>query len=164
MNTAKVEDSPNWLRHNIFHTKCTANGKVCHVIIDGESCENIVSQEMVDKLNLKTERKPESYKLSWFKKGNDVVVNQRCLVAFSIGNKYQDVQWCDVAPMDACHLLLGCPWQFDRRAMHDGYKNTYSFVKNDVKVILGPSKSENNPKAIKKENSNFLSMSKFLEE
>ncbi|XP_050368930.1 uncharacterized protein LOC126787035 [Argentina anserina] len=162
MNTVKVEENPNWLRHNIFHTKCTANEKVCHVIIDGGSCENIVSEEMVDKLSLKTERKPESYKLSWFKKGNDVIVNQRCLVTFSIGSKYQDAQWCDVAPMDACHLLLGRPWQFDRRAIHDEYKNTYSFVKDEVKVILGPSKSESSPKPTKRENRSFLSMGSSL--
>lgn len=123
MNATKEEDDPNWLRHNIFHTRCTSNGKVCDVIIDGRSCQNVVSQEMVGKLKLKTERRPESYKLSWFKKGNEVVVDQRCLVSFSIGNKYKDEQWCDVVPMDACHLLLGRPWQFDRKAMHDGYKN-----------------------------------------
>nr|XP_011470547.1 PREDICTED: uncharacterized protein LOC105353251 [Fragaria vesca subsp. vesca] len=127
MNASKVEEHPDWRKHNIFHTKCTSNGKVCQVIIDSESCENIVAQEMVDKLNLQTERKPVSYKLQWFKKGSDVVVNKRCLVSFSIGKNYQDAQWCDVAPMDACHLLLSRPWQFDRKAQHDGYQNTYSF-------------------------------------
>jgi hypothetical protein len=25
----------DWFRDNIFHTKCTSNGKVCNVIIDG---------------------------------------------------------------------------------------------------------------------------------
>ncbi|KAI5313676.1 hypothetical protein L3X38_042852 [Prunus dulcis] len=88
---------------------------------------------MVDKLNLKTEKKPISYKLSWVKKGNEVVVNQRCLVTFSIGQKYQDSQWCDVIPMDVCHILLGKPWQFDCKATHDGYKNTYTFIKDGTK-------------------------------
>ncbi|GJX91305.1 reverse transcriptase [Tanacetum coccineum] len=32
--------------------------------------------------------------------------------------------YCDVIPMDACHILIGRPWQFDRRAIHDGYRNT----------------------------------------
>ena len=31
----KGED--DWLRHNIFHTRCTSHGKVCDIIIDGES-------------------------------------------------------------------------------------------------------------------------------
>jgi hypothetical protein len=59
-------------------------------------------------------------------------------VTFSIGQKYQDQVWCDVVPMDACHLLLGRPWQYDRRATHDCYTNTYSFFKDGVKVKLTP--------------------------
>ncbi|GKU89837.1 hypothetical protein SLEP1_g3923 [Rubroshorea leprosula] len=50
--------------------------------------------------------------------------------------------WCDVIPMDACHLLLGHPWQFDRKAIHDSHANTYSFVKDGVKVKLTPLKPE----------------------
>ena len=34
--------------------------------------------------------------------------------------------------MDACHLLLGRPWQFDNQAIHDGTKNVYSFRKDCV--------------------------------
>jgi hypothetical protein len=41
------EDS--WLRTNIVQTKNTSRGKVCQVIVDRGSCENIVSKEMVDK-------------------------------------------------------------------------------------------------------------------
>ena len=34
--------------------------------------------------------------------------------------KYEDEELCDVVPMEAMQLLLGRPWQFDRRATHDG--------------------------------------------
>ena len=47
--------SDDWLR-NIFQTRCTAGGKLCNLIIDSGSSENLVSQEMVDKL--KTKRHP----------------------------------------------------------------------------------------------------------
>ena len=43
-----VEDE--WLWNNIFHTRCTSHGKVCNVIIDGGSCENVVAATMVEKL------------------------------------------------------------------------------------------------------------------
>jgi hypothetical protein len=62
----------DWLRNNIFHTKCTYSGKVCNAIIDGGSCENVVSTTMVEKLNLKTEPHSHPYKLQWLKKGNDI--------------------------------------------------------------------------------------------
>ena len=39
-----------WLRNNIFHTRCTSHGKVYNVIIDGGSCENVVAATMVEKL------------------------------------------------------------------------------------------------------------------
>ena len=37
----------NWLRSNVFHTKCTSKDKVCLVSIDSGSFENFVSLEMV---------------------------------------------------------------------------------------------------------------------
>nr|GEY48792.1 hypothetical protein [Tanacetum cinerariifolium] len=44
------DDDTTWLRTNIFRTQCTSKGKICTVIIDGESCENMVSTTMVEKL------------------------------------------------------------------------------------------------------------------
>ena len=57
---------------------------------------------------------------------------------FSIGKSYKDDVWCDVAHMDACHLLLGRPWHYDRKVIYDGYKHTYSFVISSKKIILAP--------------------------
>ncbi|XP_071718568.1 uncharacterized protein [Rutidosis leptorrhynchoides] len=93
---------------------------------------------MVDKLGSKAGDHPEPYKLTWLKKGNHVTINKRCLVQFLIGRKYSDEVWCEVIPMNACHILLGCPWQFDRKTKHDGYRNTYSFYKDGVHVTLAP--------------------------
>ncbi|KAJ0030367.1 hypothetical protein Pint_14242 [Pistacia integerrima] len=77
------------------------------------------------------------------RKRNEVKVSKRCCVQFSIGDKYQDEVWCDVVPMDACQLLLGRPWQYDRQALHDGYKSMYSFKKDGVRVMLTPMRPEN---------------------
>jgi len=33
-------------RETIFHTRCTVEGKVCSLIIDGGSCVNVASQSM----------------------------------------------------------------------------------------------------------------------
>ena len=55
----------NWLRSNVFRTKCTSKDRVCLVIIDSGSFENCVSLEMVQKLDLKMDPYPKPYKLSW---------------------------------------------------------------------------------------------------
>ena len=40
--------------------------------------------------------------------------------------------------MDACHMLLGRPWLFDRKVTNNGYLNTYSFMKDGKKITLAP--------------------------
>jgi hypothetical protein len=54
--TPRQEKHPQ--RHSIFKTRCTVNQKVCDVIIDSGSTENVVSQYMVSKLGLKAEKNP----------------------------------------------------------------------------------------------------------
>jgi hypothetical protein len=134
----KVEDGDEQ-RHNLFHPRCTIGGKVCHLVIDSGSCENVVTEEVVKKMALETEQHPTPYRLEWLKKGTEVLVSKRCLVSFSIRVRYKDKMWCDVVAMDACHLLLGRPWQYDRSALHDGRKNTYSFMFGAIKIMLLPS-------------------------
>ncbi|XP_010665969.1 uncharacterized protein LOC104883184 [Beta vulgaris subsp. vulgaris] len=125
-------------REAIFHTRCTIENKVCTLIIDGGSCTNVAAQTMVDKLKLPTSPHPKPYVIQWLNQGKGIQVTHRLLLSFSIGSNYKEEIWCDVIPMDACHVLLGRPWLFDRRVIHDGYRNTYSFTKNGKKVTLTP--------------------------
>ncbi|KAL0373467.1 UNVERIFIED_CONTAM: hypothetical protein Sradi_3262400 [Sesamum radiatum] len=60
----KVDDAEQQ-RKNIFHTRCLVQWKVCMLIIDGGSCANVASCEMVEKLDLATTKHPNPYKLQW---------------------------------------------------------------------------------------------------
>ena len=84
-----VQEDDRWLRHNIFRTYCLSHRKKCILMTDSGSCENMVSKVMVEKLKLSCERHPKPYKVSWFKKGREIMVTQRSKVKFSIG-KYED--------------------------------------------------------------------------
>ncbi|XP_019093259.1 PREDICTED: uncharacterized protein LOC109129463 [Camelina sativa] len=64
-------------------------------------------------------------------------VNQQVLISLSIG-KYEDEVLCDILPMEASHILLGRPWQFDRKVNHDGYTNKHSFEHKGKKITLVP--------------------------
>ncbi|KAE8671130.1 ABC transporter C family member 10-like [Hibiscus syriacus] len=48
--TPKGDSGDDWLRTNIFHTTCTVADKVCKMIIDSGSCENVVSEEFLDEI------------------------------------------------------------------------------------------------------------------
>ena len=94
---------------NIFHTKCTINGKIFSLIIDGGSCTNVASSRLVSKLNLDTQPHPRPYRLQWLSKDEEVKVTQQVEVCLTIG-RYNDRVLCDVVPMEATHILLGRPW------------------------------------------------------
>ena len=97
------------LRNEIFRARCTISKRVCDLIIDSGSVENIASKSSVTKLGLKTEKHPSLYKIGWIKKGTETLVTQQCRVTFSMGKCYVDEVVCDVVAIDTCHLILGRP-------------------------------------------------------
>jgi hypothetical protein len=124
-------------RTSPFRTTCKTKDIVCKVIIDSGSIDNLVSIDMVEKLELKTTEHPNLYKVSWLQKGHQVMVSQQCQVEFKIGG-YRNEILCDVIPMDICHILLGRSWQFDIKFIHDGRKNTYTLENNGWTHMLLP--------------------------
>jgi hypothetical protein len=127
--TPEKEVESSVQRNSLFRTTCKTKDRVCKVIVDSGSTNNLVSTEMVEKLELETIEHPSPYRVSWLQKGHQVNVTKQCLVEFKIG-VYNYKILCDVIPMDVCHLLLGRPWQYDRNVVHDGRKNTYTLEKN----------------------------------
>ncbi|GJY78298.1 putative reverse transcriptase domain-containing protein [Tanacetum coccineum] len=143
-------------------TQCVLNVPVTKAVNDASCCENMVATSMVEKLGLDTQDHPEPYQLTWLKKGNVVKVSKRCLIHFLIGKKYNDEVWCEVISMDACHILLGRPWQYDRRIKHDGFRNTYSFKKDGINIMLAPLDTRQNPSdALVLSKSQFVGLTKL---
>ncbi|XP_074293077.1 uncharacterized protein LOC141619986 [Silene latifolia] len=91
----------------------------------------------VDKLGLETTPHPKPYALHWLDDGNKVKFTKQVKVALIMGS-YADNIMCDVVPMDAFHVLLGRPWQFDRNVIHRGRSNEYELVNKGKKLILKP--------------------------
>ena len=124
-------------RENIFQTKCKIQGEVCDLIIDAGSESNCVSKQLVSELNLETKPHPHPYKMKWLDNKASGSVNKQRLVSMTLGT-YTDDVLCDVLDMDACHILLGRPWQYDRRTKHNGYTNTYIINHQGKKKELVP--------------------------
>jgi hypothetical protein len=57
------------------------------VIINNGRNDNLVSIEMVEKLELKKTAHPNPSKVSWLQKGHQVMVSQQCQVEFKIGGR-----------------------------------------------------------------------------
>ncbi|KAL1225401.1 hypothetical protein V5N11_009055 [Cardamine amara subsp. amara] len=124
-------------RENIFHSRCTIHSKVCSLIIDGGSCTNAAIKYLVDKLGIPKTKHPRPYRLKWLNDDTELKISEQVTIPFSIG-KYANQVVCDVVPMQAGHLLLGRPWQFDKEALHNGRTNHYTFSHNNKKHSLAP--------------------------
>ena len=107
------------------------------VIIDGGSCNNLASMEMVGKLSLTTRPHLYPYYIQWFNNSWKVKVT-RTIPAHFIIAIYVDYVDCDVVPMQACSLLLGRPCEFDKKFVHHGRNNQYTLVHKDKNITLLP--------------------------
>ncbi|XP_022634042.1 uncharacterized protein LOC106755505 [Vigna radiata var. radiata] len=103
-----------------------------HLVMEIFSCSR-----MVEKLGLTPTPHPNPYKLQCIKEDEGIVVKEQVSVPISIG-KYEDQIICDIVPMEAGHILLGLPWQFDKQALHDGVTNKITIQHKGKKIILSP--------------------------
>jgi hypothetical protein len=57
-------------RNSLFRTTCKTKDRVCKVIVDSGSIDNLVYTKMVEKMELETVAHPSPYKVSWLQKGH----------------------------------------------------------------------------------------------
>jgi predicted aspartyl protease len=70
----EVESSVQRTRH--FRTACKTKDRVCKVIIDNGSTDNLVSTEMAEKLELEMTDHLSPYRVLWLQKGHQVTVTK----------------------------------------------------------------------------------------
>uniref|UniRef100_A0A151UDM0 Transposon Ty3-I Gag-Pol polyprotein n=1 Tax=Cajanus cajan TaxID=3821 RepID=A0A151UDM0_CAJCA len=124
-------------REKLFHTRCKVLEKTCSLIVYSGSTSNCCSTRLVDKLALTTKPHPKPYKMQWINKERGIVVSQQARIPISIG-KYKEEVLCDIVPLEASHVLLGRPWQFDKKTIHDGLTNKISFQHLGKKFVWFP--------------------------
>jgi hypothetical protein len=77
-------------RHTMFQTKCVIKEQSCRMIIDRQSCNNLASSDMVDKLALTTKPHPRPYHIQWLNNSGKAKVIKLVRLNFAIG-PYHDV-------------------------------------------------------------------------
>ena len=64
VNIPRLNEKEDWQSTSIFRTFVVCQGRLCTSIIDGGSCSNLALEELVEKLNLKTEDHPNPYQIA----------------------------------------------------------------------------------------------------
>ena len=65
-------------RRSLLKTICKVEGTCFKLISDSGSSDNLVSTEMVEKLNLRKTVHPKPYRVAWMQKGHQVLVKEQC--------------------------------------------------------------------------------------
>jgi hypothetical protein len=134
---AQVDTLKKLQRHNLFHIFFIVKHCRVRTIIDGGSCNNLVSANFVAKIGLITRLHTHPYYILWLNNSGKGKVTHTARAHFSIGT-YHYYADCDVVPMQACSLLLGHPLEFDTDAIHHGRSNKYTLMHNGKKITLLP--------------------------
>ena len=74
--TLEKEVESSIQRTRLFRTACKTKDKVCKFIVDSGSIDNLISTEMVEKMELETIDHPSPYRVSWLQKGHQVTVTK----------------------------------------------------------------------------------------
>ena len=110
-----------------FHVDC---------IIDNRSQKNLILISLVDKLKLPLEPHTYPYSLGWKDSSSSSKITHTFTVSFSLGPHFVDEVTYDVIRMDYYGLLLGNPFQYDRKAFYDAFNNTYQIQKDTNNYLI----------------------------
>jgi len=105
LHTASRDE--DWRRTSVFYTNVVHKRKNYKVMIDGDSCVNIIAKTVIHNMGLQAEPHPQPYNMAWVNKTAQAIT-QRCQVPINTSN-YQDRVWCDILDMDVAHILLDMP-------------------------------------------------------
>lgn len=101
-------------RVELFHIRITSKHTKIDRLFDSRSHENLISNDLVNKLALETHNHLRPYPLGWLNKETWINVTKQCRLKFSITNNYIDEVDLDVIPADICGVVLGSPYLYDR--------------------------------------------------
>jgi hypothetical protein len=96
--SAQVDTSEKLQRHNLFQIFFVVKDYRVRTIIDGGSCNNLVSVDFMVKIDLTTHLHTHPYYIQWLNNSGKAKVTHTAHVHFSIGT-YHDYADCDVVPM-----------------------------------------------------------------
>jgi hypothetical protein len=81
-------------------------GAPLHFIVDSASQKNLISTEVVKRLDFPMTPHPQLYTIGWLCQGRDLCVKQQCHLPYDI-KPFKDEVLCDISPLEVCDVLLG---------------------------------------------------------
>jgi hypothetical protein len=93
-------------------------GALLHFIVDSDSQKNLISTEVIKRLDLSMTLHPQPYTIGWLHQGRDLHVSQQCRLPYNI-KPFKDEVLCDISPLEVCDVLLGQPYLWKQHVVYE---------------------------------------------
>jgi hypothetical protein len=116
--TTKVHPSKPEEGECLFHSQMWVKRALLHFIVDHRIQKNLISVEVVKRLDLSMTPHLQPYTIVWLRQGRDPHVSQQCRLPYGIKRfKYEVL--CDISPLEVCDVLLGQPYLWKQHVVFE---------------------------------------------
>ena len=98
-------------------------GSPLQFLVDRGSQKNLISLEVMKRLNLLTIAYLQPYTIRWLHPRRDLHIRQQCCLPYSI-KSFTDEVLCDVAPLEFFYVLLGQPYLWKSHVLYESRLHT----------------------------------------
>jgi hypothetical protein len=102
----------------LFHSQMWVKDTLLHFIVDSDIQKNLISTEVVKRLDLSTTPHPQPYTIGWLCQGSDLRVIQQCRLSYNI-KPFKDEVLCDVSSLEVCDVLMGQPYLWKHHVVYE---------------------------------------------
>jgi hypothetical protein len=93
-------------------------GAPLHFIVNRNCQKNLISAEVVKRLDMLMTLHPQPYTIGWLRQGRDLRVIQQCRLPYDI-KPFKDEVLCDIDPLEVCDVLLGQPYLWKHHVVYE---------------------------------------------
>jgi hypothetical protein len=103
---------------HLFHSQMWVKGDPLHFIVDSDSQKNLISTEVVKRLDLPMTPQPQLYTIGWLHQGRDLCGNRQCRLPYDL-KPFKDEVLCDISPLEVFNIILGKPYFWKRYVLYE---------------------------------------------
>jgi hypothetical protein len=93
-------------------------GTPLYFVVESGIQKNLISAEVVKRLNLAMMLHPRPYTIGWLSQGRDTHISHQCCLHYNI-KPFKDEVLCDVSPLEVCDVILGQPYMWKRHVLYE---------------------------------------------
>jgi hypothetical protein len=123
-------------RSNLFHIRVIMRRTKVDTLIDNGSQSNLISEELVKQLGLKTQMHHNPYTLKWITNNHQMHITKHCTLKFAISSKFVDEVTCDVVPLSECGMVLGSYYLYNHKEIFYREKNQYHLTQVGQEYVV----------------------------